>query len=106
METKIIKEDIQPYWEDETKLIKEQTVVSNYSKDGFDIELKKEIGWFIDRPNDVMVYRTYVKIFKEGKMLKRRLWYVEIIFIQIKGYDKQRTIPQRNDQSNFSSLFR
>jgi len=48
METKIIKEDIQPYWEDETKLIKEQTVVSNYSKDGFDIELKKEIGWFID----------------------------------------------------------
>ena len=77
METKIIKEDIQPYWEDETKLIKEQTVVNNYSKDGFDIELKKEIGWFIDRPNDVMVYRTYVKIFKEGKMLKRRLWYVE-----------------------------
>ena len=77
METKIIKEDIQPYWEDETKLIKEQIVVNNYSKDGFDIELKKEIGWFIDRPNDVMVYRTYVKIFKEGKMLKRRLWYVE-----------------------------
>ena len=39
--------------------------------------MKKEIGWFIDRPNDVMVFRTYVKIFKEGKMLKRRLWYVE-----------------------------
>lgn len=77
MNIKIIKEDIQPYWDDETQFIKEQTVVSNYSKDGFDIELKKEIGWFIDRPNDVMVYRIYVKIFKEGKMLKRRLWYVE-----------------------------
>ena len=77
MNIKIIKEDIQPYWDDETQFIKEQTVVSNYSKDGFDIELKKEIGWFIDRPNDVMVFRTYVKIFKEGKMLKRRLWYVE-----------------------------
>ena len=77
MNIKIIKEDIQPYWDDETQFIKEQTVVSNYSKDGFDIELKKEIGWFIDRPNDVMGFRTYVKIFKEGKMLKRRLWYVE-----------------------------
>ena len=77
MNIKITKEDIQPYWDDETKFIKEQTIVSNYSKDGFDIELKKEIGWFIDRPNDIMVFRTYVKIFKEGKMLKRRLWYIE-----------------------------
>lgn len=77
MTTKVIKEDIHPYWDDDKELIKEQTVVSNYSKDGFDIELKKEIGWFMSKPNDIMVYRTYVKIFKDGKMIKRRLWYID-----------------------------
>ena len=73
----IIKEEINPYWANEKELIKNYTLLSKYSDKGYEIELKQEQGYFLNKPNDLITYRTYVRIYKNGEMIKRRLWYID-----------------------------
>jgi len=71
----IIKEDIKPYWNDNSQMIKDYTSLNVFSKGNHKIELKQELGYFIDKPENIMMYRTYIKIFRGEKLIKRRLFY-------------------------------
>lgn len=71
----IIKEQQTPYWNDNTKMITEQTCVDEFSRDGYDIVLKQEIGFFNSEPDEIILYRTYLNVYKNGEHIKRRLFY-------------------------------
>jgi hypothetical protein len=71
----ILKENIESYWNDNSLTIKDYTSLSVFLKGKFEIELKQELGYFINKPENVMVYRTYIKIFEGEKLIKRRLFY-------------------------------
>jgi hypothetical protein len=71
----ITKEDIKPYWNDDSRMVKDYTSLSVFSKGNYEIELKQELGYFIDKPENIIMYRTYIKIFKGEKLIKRRLFY-------------------------------
>jgi hypothetical protein len=71
----ILKENIESYWNDNSLTIKDYTSLSVFLKGKFEIELKQELGYFINKPENIMVYRTYIKIFEGEKLIKRRLFY-------------------------------
>jgi hypothetical protein len=73
----IVNEQIKPYWYDEKQLIKEQTLVSEYEYNNHIIELKQQQFYFMNEPDNIGTYRTYVRIYKNGEMMKRRLWYID-----------------------------
>jgi len=73
----IVNEQIKPYWYDEKQLIKEQTLVSEYEYNNHTIELKQQQFYFMNEPDNIGTYRTYVRIYKNGEMMKRRLWYID-----------------------------
>ena len=72
-----IDEQIKPYWYDEKQLIKEQTLVSEYEYNDYTVELKQQQFYFMNEPDNIGTYRTYVRIYKNGEMMKRRLWYID-----------------------------
>jgi len=73
----IVNEQIKPYWYNEKKLVKMQTLVSEYVYNDYTIELKQEQYYFMNKPDDIRTYKTYVRIYKNGEMMKRRLWYID-----------------------------
>jgi hypothetical protein len=75
----ILKEQVKEYWADSSKSIIDRKVLNVYTKDEFDIELLEEIGFFIGKEDNVMNYKTIVKVFNNGKLVKRKLFL---------GYDK------------------
>jgi hypothetical protein len=76
----ILEEQVKKYWADSSKSIIDQTVLYSYIKEGFNIELMEEIGFFIDDQEDIMNYKTIIKVFNDGKLIKRKLFWM--------GYDK------------------
>jgi hypothetical protein len=76
----ILEEQVKKYWADSSKSIIDQTVLYSYIKEGFNIELMEEIGFFIDDKEDIMNYKTIIKVFNDGKLIKRKLFWM--------GYDK------------------
>jgi hypothetical protein len=76
----ILKEQVNKYWADSSKSIIDRKVLNVYTKDEFDIELLEEIGFFIGKEDNVMNYKTIVKVFNNGKLVKRKLFWM--------GYDK------------------
>ena len=76
----ILKEQVKEYWADSSKSIIDRKVLNVYTKDEFDIELLEEIGFFIGKEDNVMNYKTIVKVFNNGKLVKRKLFWM--------GYDK------------------
>lgn len=75
MNQQIIESKIIEYWADESILIDRQTILNKFNKNGYDIEIKEEVGKFLDGCGDITRYRTYVYIYKDGVKLKRRLFY-------------------------------
>jgi len=73
----IVNEQIKPYWYNEKKLVKMQTLVSEYVYNDYTIELKQEQYYFMNKPDDIRTYKTYVRIYKNGEKMKRRLWYID-----------------------------
>jgi hypothetical protein len=79
IETKILFETQKPYWEDETKIIIDRIEVSKYEKDNFIIELTDDYGLFTHKMDDKIKHKVIVKIFDNGNLVKRRLYWL--------GYD-------------------
>ena len=79
IETKILSETQKPYWEDKTKTIIDRIEVSKYKKDNFIIELTDDYGLFIHKMDDKIKHKVIVKIFDNGNLVKRRLYWL--------GYD-------------------
>jgi hypothetical protein len=75
----IIKEQITEYWADSSKSIIDRTILNSYVKDNLSIELMEEIGFFTYKKDDIMNYKTIVKVFNNGKLVKRKLFWM--------GYD-------------------
>jgi hypothetical protein len=71
----ITKEQTNPYWGNNSLSIKDYTSTSKFLKGKFEIELKQELGYFTNTPEKIMIYRTYIRIIKEGKLIKKRLFY-------------------------------
>ena len=76
----ILKEQVNKYWADSSKSTVDRKVLNVYVKGDFDIELIEEIGFFIDNVDNIMNYKTIVKVFNNGKLVKRKLFWM--------GYDK------------------
>ena len=58
-----------------TETITELTAASKALGD-FDIELIEEIGFFTDNVDEIMNYKTIVKVFNNGKLVKRKLFWM------------------------------
>ena len=71
----IIGVKIEPYWEDNSLSIKDYTSINKFSKGKYEIELKPELGHFINTPKQIITYRTYIKIFEGEKLIKRKMFY-------------------------------
>jgi hypothetical protein len=71
----ITKEQITPYWGDNSLSVKDYTSINKFLKGGYEIELKQELGHFTNTPEKIIIYRTYIKIIKEGRLVKKRLFY-------------------------------
>jgi hypothetical protein len=76
----ILKEQVKKYWADSSKSIVDRKVLNVYVKGDFDVELIEEIGFFTDNVDEIMNYKTIVKVFNNGKLVKRKLFWM--------GYDK------------------
>jgi hypothetical protein len=76
----ILKEQVKKYWADSSKSIIDRKILNEYVKGDFNIELIEEIGFFTDNVEDIMNYKTIVKVFNNGKLVKRKLFWM--------GYDK------------------
>jgi hypothetical protein len=71
----IIKSKQTKYWDDETQTVTEQTILNKYNYKNHRVEVTKEIGWFNSNPKDIIIFRTYVRIYKDDVLIKRRLFY-------------------------------
>jgi hypothetical protein len=71
----IIKSKQTEYWDDESQTMTEQTILDEYDYKKHKIGVTQEIGWFDSKPNDKIIYRTYVRIYKDDVLIKRRLFY-------------------------------
>ena len=76
----IVKEQVKEYWADSSKSIIDRTILNSYVKGDLSIELMEEIGFFTYKKDDIMNYKTIVKVFNNGKLIKRKLFWM--------GYDK------------------
>jgi hypothetical protein len=76
----ILKEQVKEYWDDSSKSVIEREILHSYIKDSFDIELMEEIFFFTHDKNDIINHKTIIKIFNNGKLIKRKLFWM--------GYDK------------------
>ena len=76
----ILKEQVSKYWADSSKSTVDREILNVYVKGDFDIELIEEIGFFTDNVDKVINYKTIVKVFNNGKLVKRKLFWL--------GYDK------------------
>jgi hypothetical protein len=76
----ILKEQVKKYWADSSKSIVDRKILNEYVKGDFNIELIEEIGFFTNNVEDIMNYKTIVKVFNNGKLVKRKLFWM--------GYDK------------------
>jgi hypothetical protein len=76
----ILKEQVKKYWADSNRNIVDRKILNEYVKGDFNIELIEEIGFFTDNVEDIMNYKTIVKVFNNGKLVKRKLFWM--------GYDK------------------
>ena len=82
IETRLLSETQYPYWEDNTKTVIDRIEVSKYEKDNFIIELTEDYGLFTHKMDSKIKHKTVVKIFNEGNLVKRRLYWL--------GYDKNK----------------
>jgi hypothetical protein len=72
---KIIKSKQIKYWADDTQIITNQTILNEYNFKGYKVEVIKEIGFFNSEPNKKILYKTYIKVYKNNIKIKRRLFY-------------------------------
>jgi hypothetical protein len=75
----VIDEKIRKYWDDENREIVDQTILNKYVYSGYEVELIEWIFYFID-DREIAHYKTIVKIFKDGNLVSRKLFWM--------GYDK------------------
>jgi hypothetical protein len=72
----ILEEQVKKYWDDSNLSIIDRTILNSYVKDDLDIELVEKIGFFTDNKDEIMNYKTIVKVFNNGKLIKRKLFWM------------------------------
>jgi hypothetical protein len=76
IETKILNEVIEEYWDDSSRHIKESILVNVYVKDKYKIEVNEYLGVFLDKLDTKIRYKTIIKIFEGNDLIKRKLWWL------------------------------
>lgn len=84
---KILKTKQEPYWADKSQMMTDQTVLNEYEYKGHHIEVIQELGFFNDDPSNIIIYRTYIKIYKDGVKIKRKLFYSDTTVDWVKYVD-------------------
>ena len=75
VETKVLSLNSKPYWADKNLNVVNKKVLQKYIKDGYDIEVMVETGFFEGDENNEFNYKTIVKVFKDGNLVKRKLFF-------------------------------
>ena len=83
-----IDEQIKPYWYDEKQLIKEQTLVSEYEYNDYTIELKQQQFYFMNEPDNIGTYRTYVRIYCVVTCV---YWFICVFFGSSVSHSRRKT---------------
>ena len=76
----VLEQKTEKFWGDCNLSITNKKVLNLYTKGNFDIELVENLGFFVGKEEDVMNYKTTIKISQGGNLIKRKLFYM--------GYDK------------------
>ena len=76
IETKILNEVIEEYWDDSSRHIKGSILLNVYVKDKYRIEVNEYLGVFLDRLDIKIRYKTIIKIFEGTSLVKRKLWWL------------------------------
>jgi hypothetical protein len=72
----VLEEKIKEYWADSNRNIIDKKILNEYVKGDFNIELIEDIGFFEDNMDNVFKYKTIVKIFNNGNLIKKKLFWV------------------------------
>jgi hypothetical protein len=72
----VLGEKIKEYWADSNRNIIDKKILNEYVKGDFNIELIEDIGFFEDNMDNVFKYKVIVKIFNNGNLIKRKLFWV------------------------------
>jgi hypothetical protein len=76
VETKILNEVIEEYWDDNNRHIKEYILLNVYAEDKYKIEVNEYLGVFLDKLDNKIRYKTIIKIFEGTSLIKRKLWWL------------------------------
>ena len=72
----ILDEITKEYWADSNRNIINKKILNEYIKGNFNIELMEDIFFFEDDVNNIGIYKTIVKIFNNGNLVKRKLFWM------------------------------
>lgn len=76
----ILNQETKPYWADSSKSTIDSKILNLYIKGEFDVELIEDIFSFTDNVGEVVNFKTVIKVFNNGNLVKRKLFWM--------GYDK------------------
>jgi len=75
IENIVLKENAKEFWYDSNRTIIDKKVLRKYIKDDIEIELVEDFGFFEDKKDNIIGYKTVIKLFNKGELIKRRLFW-------------------------------
>jgi hypothetical protein len=74
---KVLSQDKEPYWAEDNVFIVNKKISTTYTKDGYDIEVIDDQGYFEGQEDKKFRYKLIIKILKDGNLIKKKLFWTD-----------------------------